>query len=174
MLDGFIINVNDRKRGLLVAQEPMQDLYDTVRGVFSTKPPINLPRIMGAKIPGPVVDVPPCTFAVSEDKYKELEKFQLVGLCGTEAIVCSYSYRLIGFRGCIGPIDKTRSHRVRDSIIPKKIGLFFDWKTWDGADCFVPENSAYQIVTKRAVKAFEEVFPSWFAFTPLKEAEWPC
>jgi hypothetical protein len=51
------------------------------------------------------------------------------------------------------------------------VGLYFDLKTWDGSDIFVPESTGYTIVTEQVKIAIEKAKFKNIYFKRLTEFE---
>ena len=91
--------------------------------------------------------------------------------------------RIPGYHGLVvtgrcGPIDDSRSRPVveppaRPQGRPTRmwIGLYFDPRTWDGSDLFLPEGWASIFVTEAVKKALEKAKITNVMFTRLTEAE---
>lgn len=103
----------------------------------------------------------------------------------------SYQVRLVGKRGeeiegysglaihgrC-GPIDDAKSVEVPQiypgGVFPAWKGLYFDARTWDGSDVFLPADGTRRILVVEAVKrAFAEARVKNVAFNPLPEVDRP-
>ena len=91
--------------------------------------------------------------------------------------------RIPGYHGLVvtgrcGPIDDSRSRpAIRPPARPQGrptrmwIGLYFDPKTWDGSDLFLPGDWASIFVTEAVKKALEKAKITNVMFTPLTQAE---
>jgi hypothetical protein len=87
-------------------------------------------------------------------------------------------YNGLAITGRCGPIDDTRSVRVRrDPPVPGGeaylawVGLYFDPSTWDGSDFVLPEGTGFIIVTARVKEAIERAKVSNVRLERLTEVE---
>jgi hypothetical protein len=87
-------------------------------------------------------------------------------------------YQGFSVSGKCGPIDNSRSKREwREPPVPHGkryrtwVGLYFDLKTWDGSDIFVPESTGYTIVTEQVKIAIEKAKFKNIYFKRLTEFE---
>lgn len=87
-------------------------------------------------------------------------------------------YHGLAVTGRCGPIDDSQSRLVIEPPpVPqgrprkKWVGLYFDPKTWDGSDLFLPESGGGTFVTEGVRTAMESAHISNVRFTRLTEAE---
>jgi hypothetical protein len=80
-------------------------------------------------------------------------------------------YQGLLITGCCGAPDHSRSEVVkpRSAGFIKMRGLYFDEKTWDGSDFFMPDSTAYICMTNTAREAILELNPTNIEFKRLDE-----
>lgn len=83
-------------------------------------------------------------------------------------------YRGLSVTGHAGPIDRDASKLVsrppavaQGKVTYAEIGLFFDEKSWDGSDVFIPQGTTIICVVDRVRQAFEERNLTNVLFQPL-------
>jgi hypothetical protein len=85
-------------------------------------------------------------------------------------------YKGLAITGRCGPLDNSRNVKV-DRIypagaFPATFGFFFDSKTWDGSDFFMPAGrNAYTCVVERVRDALLDHGVKGFKFVKLTEEE---
>ena len=88
---------------------------------------------------------------------------------------CS-DYRVLAVTGRAGPLDRTRCRFVTQSpaaaggeATTAELGAYFDERSWDGCDIFVPESSAIVCVTRRVRDALETAKLRNLSFVALRD-----
>ena len=165
------------------ASVDMADTFSVIRCEITPPKPVSARWHSGSKKPGDIIWT---TFAgqllLSERIVMLLGECGFTGwktydvnLAGHDGMSISGYYGLAIYGRC-GPIDNDQSVKVPKQypggVFPVWKGLYFDPKTWDGSDIFVPgDRGAWDFILREVKEALEKAKIRNVLLTPLDEVE---
>jgi len=179
----YKISESGNYQNFRVELDLLEDAFKLTRGEVAPREPVKATWVMGRKKPADIVWANHVAPIIISDRVRKVITNH--GFTGWEF----YEISLFGkngeaISGYSGLVINGRCGRINDSLCKKVSrhfpyktstvlkGMYFDPKTWDGSNFFMPEgDNAWRFVTKEVKLVFEREKITNVAFTPLNEVE---
>lgn len=186
--DSFYVLQSEHKRGALIVAAstdmlPPAKISQLLRGETILSSPLQFHHHMGSR-PTDILDTGHVIPLISDRVFNILQDDGFSGWSTYPVEVFGKGgARLPGYHGLMvtgrcGPIDQSRSRIiVKPPPVPTgrhyqvRLGLYFDPASYDGSDLFLPEGTAFILVTERVKKALENAKCSNAALERITEIE---